>query len=82
MKGGTLLPLAEPVEYIKPDTCFNITVNIVGDNPIDFTLCEDDGFTVNGAQNQILLHSNGQEVRRPGDYGGSARFKIINWKQF
>lgn len=82
VKGGTLLPLAEPVEYIKPDTCFNITVNIVGDNPIDFTLCEDDGFTVNGAQNQILLHSNGQEVRRTGDYGGSARFKIINWKQF
>ena len=30
VKGGTLLPLAEPVEFIKPDTCFDITVNIVG----------------------------------------------------
>ncbi len=45
VKGGTLLPLAEPVEFIKPDTCFDITVNIVGDKPADFTLYEDDGVT-------------------------------------
>src|SRR5208337_2195379 len=45
VKGGTLLPLAEPVEFIKPDTCFDISVSQVGSQPPDFTLYEDDGLT-------------------------------------
>jgi alpha-D-xyloside xylohydrolase len=87
VKAGTLLPLAEPVEFIKADTCFSITVNIVGDKPADFTLYEDDGVTTafaKGDQNQIQLHDEGGQhfFRRSGNYHGPARYKITGWKQF
>ncbi|HTB83465.1 MAG TPA: TIM-barrel domain-containing protein [Candidatus Sulfotelmatobacter sp.] len=84
VKGGTLLPLADPVEYIKPDTCFDITVNVVGDKPADFTLYEDDGITTAGEQNQITLHADGdnRSAQRNGDYHGPERYKISGWKQF
>lgn len=85
VKGGTLLPLAEPVEFIKPDTCFNITVNVVGDQPRDFTLYEDDGLTsayAKGEQNQIQLNAADRSVTTFGDYHGPPRYKIVDWKQF
>jgi alpha-D-xyloside xylohydrolase len=87
VKGGTLLPLAEPVEFIKPDTCFNITVNVVGKNPANFTLYEDDGTTTayaNGQQNEIVLHVDGDQHsdKRSGNYHGPERFKIASWKDF
>lgn len=31
VKAGTLLPVAEPVEYVKPDTCFAVTLRAYGD---------------------------------------------------
>lgn len=87
LKGGTLLPLAEPVEFISPDTCFDLTVNLVGEKPADFTLYEDDGITTayaKGEQNQIKLHADGDDhsVERSGDYHGPDRYKISSWKRF
>jgi alpha-D-xyloside xylohydrolase len=87
IKGGTLLPLAEPVQFIKADTCFEVTVDIVGENPGDFVLYEDDGATTayaKGAQNQLRLHTDGtgHSAVSSGNYGGSNRFKIIGWKEF
>jgi alpha-D-xyloside xylohydrolase len=87
VKSGTLLPLAEPVEFVKPDTCFNLTVNIVGEKPHDFTLYEDDGVSTayaNGEQNQILLRADGSSHsnQRNGNYHGPERYKIVSWKQF
>ena len=87
VKGGTLLPLAEPVEYIKPDTCFAITVNVVGEHPADFTLYEDDGLTTafaRGEQNQIKLHAVGDDhaIQRTGNYRGPARYKVTAWRRF
>ncbi len=85
VKSGTLLPLAEPVEYIKPDTCFDVTVNVVGENPADFTLYEDDGVTTDyshGEQNKIVLHGKGQSVSRSGDYHGLERYRVTGWKKF
>jgi alpha-D-xyloside xylohydrolase len=85
VQSGTLLPLAEPLEFIKPNTCFNITVNIVGDKPADFTLYEDDGVTTayaTGEQNQIQLHADDHSAQRTGNYHGPDRYKIISWKQF
>jgi alpha-D-xyloside xylohydrolase len=86
VKGGTLLPLAEPLEFVKPDTCFNLTVNIVGEKPADFTLYEDDGVTTayaKGEQNQIHLRAEGDNhsIQRNGNYHGPERYKI-SWKQF
>jgi alpha-D-xyloside xylohydrolase len=87
VKGGTLLPLAQPVEFIKPDTCFDITVNIVGEEPADFTLYEDDGITTaysRGGQNRIVLHADGGEHsdQRSGNYQGPERYKITGWQRF
>ena len=87
VKGGTLLPLAAPVDFIQPDTCFDLTVQVVGDNPADFTLYEDDGVTTayaKGEQNQIVLHAGGDRhsVRRSGNYRGPARYRITGWKPF
>ena len=87
VKSGALLPLAEPVEYVKPDTCFDIAVNIVGEKPADFTLYEDDGLTTayaKGEQNQILLHAtdDNHSVQQRGNYHGPSRYKITSWKQF
>jgi len=86
-KSGALLPLAEPVEFVKPDTCFEVTVNIVGERPADFTLYEDDGVSTayaRGEQNQIKLHANGgtHSVQRNGNYHGPERYKISGWKRF
>jgi alpha-D-xyloside xylohydrolase len=87
VKGDTLLPLAEPVEFIKPDTCFDITVNVVGDKPAGFTLYEDDGVTTayaKGEQNQLMLRADGDthSLERNGNYHGPDRYKISGWKQF
>lgn len=85
IKSGSLLPLAEPVERIQPDTCFDVRVNIVGNKPADFTLYEDDGVTVaytKGEQNQIHLDGNNHSVMRQGNYHGPERYKITGWKQF
>jgi alpha-D-xyloside xylohydrolase len=87
VKDGTLLPLAKPVEFIKPDTCFDITVNIVGEKPANFTLYEDDGITTayaKGEQNQIVLHADGDNhsIQRSGNYHGPFRYKITGWKRF
>ena len=87
VKDGTLLPLAEPEEYTKPDTCFEVTVNVVGSQPADFTLYEDDGMTTAYAraeQNQVVLHADGGKpsVKRSGNYHGPDRFKITGWKPF
>jgi alpha-D-xyloside xylohydrolase len=87
VKGGTLLPLAEPVEFVKADTCFDMTINIVGNNTADFTLYEDDGITTayaKGEQNQIQLRNDGDKhsIRRDGSYHGPERYKITSWKRF
>ena len=87
VQGGTLLPLAQPVEYIRPDTCFDITVHIVGDKPSDFTLYEDDGVSTacnQGEQNQIKLHTEGNthSAQFAGAYHGVPRYKITGWKRF
>lgn len=87
VRGGTLLPLANPVEFIKPDACFAVTVNVVGDNPADFTLYEDDGLTTafaRGEQNQIKLHADGDNhsTQRAGNYSGPPRYKITSWERF
>ncbi len=87
VKGGTLLPLAKPVEFIKPDTCFDITVNMVGEKPADFTLYDDDGLTTayaRGEQTEIELHADGDNhsLQRSGKYRGPERYKISGWTRF
>jgi len=83
VKAGTLLPLAEPVEYIKADTCFNVAMNAFGPEPSECVLYEDDGETdayKDTEQNQVRLRWNeqGHSLERTGKYK-AARYQVSNW---
>jgi len=76
-----LLPLAEPVESIKPDTSFDLTVNAFGPGPAECLLYEDDGDTVKtGEQTQVRLQWNdaGHTVERTGEYK-TVRYQVSHW---
>jgi alpha-D-xyloside xylohydrolase len=84
VKGGTLLPLAKPVESIGTNTCFDITVHGFGAGPADFVLYEDDGVSSDfktGGQNEIHLHAdqNSHSEKRTGKYDGT-RYRIVDWQ--
>ncbi|MBN1346112.1 MAG: DUF5110 domain-containing protein [Phycisphaerae bacterium] len=85
VKEGTLLPLAEPVEYVASDTVFNVTVRVYGDAPPPFTLYEDDGETFDfekGALNRVTLSwKDGRvAVERAGNYAGR-QYRIAQWEK-
>jgi alpha-D-xyloside xylohydrolase len=85
VKGGTLLPLSQPMEHISSDTVFDLTVYAYGLKPADFTLYEDDGVSnafETGEQNQIRLHwdERGHSVERLGHYKGSPSIQIADWQ--
>jgi len=78
IKEGTILPLAKPLEYVAPDTKFEITCYVYGNTKTEATLFEDDGLTFNyekGSYNIVsLLWNKGKgEVKRNG------KFKNINY---
>ena len=86
VKGDSLLPLAEPVEQIGPETCFNITVHVYGVHPADFVLYEDDAISdafKTGKQNQVRLHwdEKSHSVKRTGGYAQPIRIQVNNWKK-
>jgi alpha-D-xyloside xylohydrolase len=84
VKDNSLLPLATPIERIASDTCFDVTVNVFGKKPANFTLYEDDGVSYDfekGAQNQIVLSWNGQGSQaKTGGYKGPSRYRVVGWK--
>jgi alpha-D-xyloside xylohydrolase len=84
IKGGSLIPLAEPVEHIGTDTCFKITISPFGSKPADFVLYEDDGVSdafEDGQQTQFRLHwdEKNPSVERTGEYSGATRYQIVKW---
>ncbi|WP_121812351.1 glycoside hydrolase family 31 protein [Mucilaginibacter kameinonensis] len=83
IKAGTILPLAKPVEFVAPNTKFEITCYVYG-NGNKASLFEDDGLTFNyenDAYNTVnLVWSKGKgEVKRTGKFK-SSRYIIKNWK--
>ena len=84
VKGNTLLPLAEAVECVMPQTEFAVTVHVYGEKPQSVVLYEDDGVTLDfeqGRQNRIELSWDGKRglVRKVGEYTGPSRYKIVQW---
>lgn len=58
VKADSLIPLADPVPCVNPDTIFNIRVRAYGPNPAPFELFEDDGVSYNfekGEENRVYL---------------------------
>jgi len=45
IKSGSIVPLAEPNEFVSENTRFNITCFVYGENVRNFELFEDDGVT-------------------------------------
>ncbi len=86
VKGNTLLPLAAPVDFVAPDTQFEITVRVYGDQPRSFVLFEDDGRSFDfeqGEQNRCELswEKNQGSLRKTGQYVGVPRYKIAKWER-
>jgi alpha-D-xyloside xylohydrolase len=86
VKGDSLLPLADPVEYVSPETRFEITIKVYGAKPQPLTLYEDDFVTFGfetGAQNGLTIKWDGKTgtVSKTGSYSGIARYKIKGWSK-
>jgi alpha-D-xyloside xylohydrolase len=84
VKQGTILPLAKPVEFIAPDTKFEITCYVYGNGSANATLFEDDGITFNyekGTYNHVSLAwaKNKGQVKRDGIFKAN-RYVVKEWK--
>lgn len=85
IKEGTLLPLADPLEYVTPETRFGLTVQVFGASARDFTLYEDDGVSYDyerGAQNRVVLRwtpESGGQIERSGPYPRE-RYTVRAWE--
>jgi alpha-D-xyloside xylohydrolase len=86
VREGTLLPLAKPVEFVRPDTVFELSVAAYGDRCGDAVLYEDDGDTYayeHGAANRVVLSwdpRKGGSVKREGGWKGR-RYEVTEWKR-
>ena len=73
VKGNTILPFADPVEYVSPSTVFNIHCKVYGNNPSPIQLFEDNSFNFNyqnGTYNWVTISSKGKKITesRTGNY--------------
>ncbi|MDP4227294.1 MAG: glycoside hydrolase family 31 protein, partial [Bacteroidota bacterium] len=85
IKEGTILPLAKPVEFITPETVFEVNCKVYGKPANDMRLFEDDGFTFNfekGNYNWLDLSWNGKKglVKRSGNFRKKL-FNISAWEK-
>ena len=65
VRQGTLLPLAEPVPYVAPETLFKLHCKVYGSDTAECRLFEDDGTTYNfekGAFNLVTLKAANGKV--------------------
>jgi alpha-D-xyloside xylohydrolase len=85
VKENSILPLAAPVDCVRDDTCFEVTIRVYGAKPAPFTLYEDDGVSFGferGAQTKVTLSwsaAAGGRVRRTGGYKGAERHRVAKW---
>lgn len=88
VKSGTIVPLAEPVQCITKETCFDVTVHVFGKGDTPFVLYEDDGETFDyaGGQQRVLklTWQDGQGiVSQTGTWSENAsRYKINSWQHW
>jgi alpha-D-xyloside xylohydrolase len=86
IKDGTILPLAKPVEYITPETVFDITCKVYGNAGNNTPhLFEDDSYNFNYQQNQYnwvnLAYKNQKgALTRDGSFKKKL-YRITAWQQ-
>ncbi len=82
VKEGYAIPLADPVQFITPQTVFNLEVRVYGNAPAAFTLREDDGVSLNPEQNIIELYWAPEKkpvIKRSGNFA-LERYHVRDWK--
>lgn len=85
IKEGTILPLAKPVEYITPETIFEINCKVYGAAKKPFILFEDDSYNFDYEKQQfnwISLTWDGKKgkMSRTGNYPKKT-YQIISWEK-
>ncbi|MCE5200467.1 MAG: TIM-barrel domain-containing protein [Armatimonadota bacterium] len=86
VRAGTILPLAEPLEYVGPDSVFDVACLVFGMSPSPTTLYDDDGVSLdyeNGLQNAITLSwtpESGGSIASQGGFSGKSRYRVVDWK--
>ena len=80
VRDGAILPLANPVARIAPDTVFQLTAEVHGDGARGCELVEDDGRSLAAAANRVRLAWDGSTVQlaRSGGWDGR-RFALAGW---
>ena len=82
VKAGALLPLAEPVQHITPETVFNLHCKVYGTDTAQCTLFEDDGETYDytrGKFNDVTLRAEKGKVKISRTKGSTARrYKVAS----
>lgn len=83
VKEGTILPLADPVQYVSESTVFNIVCRVYGTPVAPVTLFEDDGVSYNFKKQaynilSLWVEKNKGKVKRSGNYK-EKRYNIRDW---
>ncbi len=84
VKGGSILPLADPVQFVSNTTSFDITCCVYGNADRPVSLFEDDGVSYNyrnGDFNKLSLwvEKGKGKVKRNGNYK-KKRYSIKKWE--
>ncbi len=85
VKDNSILPLAEPVEYVTPSTIFKISCKVYGNPKSEVSLFEDNSYNFNyekGDYNRIKLSWDGKQgkVYRTGNYKQHL-YEVKGWLQ-
>ncbi len=83
VKEGAILPLAKPVQYVTPNTRFEITCHTYGEKCVPGRLFEDDSYSMDyqkDTYNWIRLEWNGKKGKSvsTGNYKGNS-YSIVGW---
>jgi len=87
VKSGSIVPLAEPLQYLPKDVCFELTAHVFGEKDASFVLYEDDGVTFDyekGKLNQVILRWKGGNgaSEKIGTWETSPRYQIKEWRHW
>jgi alpha-D-xyloside xylohydrolase len=83
IKEGTILPMAKPVQFISPDTIFDITCYVYGQGATTTTLFEDDGTTFNYENTSFnIISLDWRNSKGKIDRKGNYKAKLYNIKSW
>lgn len=85
VRGGSILPLATPVQFVAPDTVFELTCQVYGDEATSTRLLDDDGETDAFEQGRY----GWLDLTWDPETGGTAtpsgqtagRYRVVGWEQ-